>query len=242
MTICKHPKLKGAAGYMLETFFYAWFLGAAGSGDMSCVGVSGASSIQIPVIKETIEFGGYSKMKKRAKKKAKTEKMELDKHQFPFGFIPTSSTQPTFDAVAFTDRDIITIQITVSPTHNINPRGFEQLKDYIPGSFLKSRAWHHVFVTNDDDNAESLRGQKMPIIEEEGISLHSAVLDVSQLGVNFKCATQYVKQLEAQRADSAKGSTVSSYDFVRLVTGLRHPQPDLDSEDNSDFEDDYGSE
>jgi hypothetical protein len=202
MMICKHPSLKGAAGYMLEILFYAWFHGDAGSGDMSCVAASGASPIQIPVIKEAVEFGGYSKTK---------TKMKLDGIPIPFGWIPTSPTQLTFDAVAITDRDIITIQITVSPTHDINPKGFKQLKKYIPVSFREGRGWHHVFVTNDDHNAKSLRRQKVPtIIEEEGISLHSAVLDVSQLGVDFKHATRYIERLEAQRADRAEGTAVSS--------------------------------
>jgi hypothetical protein len=48
-------------------FFYVWFHGAAGLGGLSCVAVSRAPSIQIPVVKEAVECEGYSKTDKNEK-------------------------------------------------------------------------------------------------------------------------------------------------------------------------------
>ena len=96
----------------------------------------------------------------------------------PFGFLPASRTFPFFDAVIFTDKNIITIQLTVSSTHTMKPDGFELLKQYLPAKFEKTRTRCHVFVTDRDANATSMRKQNHEVAVEKNISIYTAILDV----------------------------------------------------------------
>jgi hypothetical protein len=48
-------------------------------------------------------------------------------------------------------------------------------------TFLRARKWYHVFVTNDESKAESLRKQPREDLPDD-ITVCSAVFDIDQLG------------------------------------------------------------
>ncbi|KAI9463991.1 hypothetical protein BJY52DRAFT_1221402 [Lactarius psammicola] len=67
------------------------------------------------------------------------------------------------------------------PMQNANPGDFEAIRRDVPSSFLKSRKWYHVFVTNDKGMAKKLGNQKRKD-PPGGIIICSAVFDVDWLG------------------------------------------------------------
>ena len=97
----------------------------------------------------------------------------------PFGWVPASRNFPSIDAVICTKERIITIQVTVSSKQTMKPDGFERLKRYLPAEFQEPRTWCHVFVTDCDRNAESLRRQHHQVAVDKGIFIYSTVLDIS---------------------------------------------------------------
>jgi len=98
----------------------------------------------------------------------------------PFSWVPASRTFPSLDAVICTDKRIITIQLTVAPKHTMKPMGFDLLKDNLPPGFEEARTWCHVFLTDCDKHAESLRKQSHKFAAENHISIYSAVLKISE--------------------------------------------------------------
>lgn len=55
--------------------------------------------------------------------------------EIPFGLIPTSQGHSSLDVVACTDEDIISIQVTVAPEHDMLSNGFEAFEKHLPQSF-----------------------------------------------------------------------------------------------------------
>ena len=107
--------------------------------------------------------------------------MEANKLEAQFGWLPVSQA-PTFaDAVVCTDQLIIILRVTATSARDANLEGFEHMKDSLPRGFRTKRKWCLVFVTDDDQNAESLRMQEFGGLAEKHISAHSSVLDIRQL-------------------------------------------------------------
>ena len=103
-----------------------------------------------------------------------------NQHQTPFGWIPASRSDATFDAVICTaDTNIITIQVTIAAEHSIKVKGIQSLVKNLPSQFRKARNWCHVFVTDDYDNATKLGRAEYAIADKMNISIYTAVLDIS---------------------------------------------------------------
>ena len=96
----------------------------------------------------------------------------------PFGFLPASRTFPSFDAVICTDKNIITIQLTISSRSTVKPDDFKRLKHYLPVTFERARTWCHVFVTDHNEDAILLLKRNHDVAVEMNISIYSAVLDI----------------------------------------------------------------
>jgi hypothetical protein len=172
LLMSKHSRFKSPAGYMLKKLFYAWFHGLSKLQDLPCSAApsvtSGIQAISVP--KKVITIGGWNF----------TESVTDD--EIPFGWIPPSQAFPTVDAVVCTDQHIITIQVTISPNHDTKLGGFEDLEKNIPEEFRRNRTWYHVFVT-DVSNAESLQNQKPEGLAKKQTSVYSAILDISEAGL-----------------------------------------------------------
>jgi hypothetical protein len=171
-----HPFFRGAFGYVFEKYFYVW-LSSSSDNELLCTAATPVAHGQVeqlhlrPVgLEKVIVHGGESGG--RGYKAA-------NKHQTPFGWIPASRSDATFDAVICTSTHIFTIQVIVAAKHSVNAEGFEKLQKYLPKRFRKARSWCHVFVTNHPDTAAKLRGKTYTVADEMDISIHTAVLDIS---------------------------------------------------------------
>ena len=51
---------------------------------------------------------------------------------FPFCFLPSSGSFPTADTIVITKQSIITIQVTITRTHDTKKKGFEDIKASLP--------------------------------------------------------------------------------------------------------------
>ena len=80
--------------------------------------------------------------------------------KLPATFWPTYQTFPLADAIAFTENEIILIQITVSPRHTFKLADLQKLKDVIPAEFQQQRRWCLVYVAPDEDTATALRNRR----------------------------------------------------------------------------------
>jgi len=89
------------------------------------------------------------------------------------GWLPADPNFPSFDALIFTPKCIITIQATIASTHDAKLLGFEYVKDsevYRPsGHYRRTRRWCHVFLTHCEENAETLRKQPFPLLMRKNI-------------------------------------------------------------------------
>lgn len=56
------------------------------------------------------------------------------------------------DAIVCSRRHIITIQVTTSKKHGLNPEVLKEIKANLPKLFWKKRRWCHVFVTDEEEN------------------------------------------------------------------------------------------
>jgi hypothetical protein len=196
------PQFRGTWGYMFETYFLAWLHSTAEQADaLTCTAKSTTSATPVQTVKsrKSKRIGRRSMPKADNQPKLCFHPLEClhplgrDKvivfngdsnfqkagdFEPPFGFLPASRTFPSFDAVICTDEHIITIQLTVSPTHTMKPDGFERLKQYLPTNFEKARTWCHVFVTDRNANATSLRKENHKVAVDKNISIYTAVLNV----------------------------------------------------------------
>ena len=74
--------------------------------------------------------------------------------------VPTSQTFPTLDAVILTSSAVITVQITIALKHDADEQEFNLIYRNLPPDLLAKRPGrYHVFITDNDINARSLREQ-----------------------------------------------------------------------------------
>lgn len=171
----RHPYFKSSAGYMFEKFFFAWFIGCPKPPvKLHCTPSQDRMMgfWIVPPLK-TKFISGVSSLKHT--------KEDLDS----FGWVPISQAFPAANAIACTKKLLLTIQVTISPQHSTKLKGFEDIQRNFPKQFLACRTWHHLFVTDNEDNAQSLRDKTYQELLELPYPIHvySAVLDVSKLGV-----------------------------------------------------------
>jgi hypothetical protein len=184
-----HPYFRGAFGYVFEKFFYIW-LSSNPDNKLSCTAwprsaepsrstrsTNSMADEQVeqlhlqPVgLEKVIVYGG--ELGKKGYKSA-------NEHQTPFSWIPASRSDATFDAVICTDKNVITVQVTVATEHSMNEKGFTTLFNNLPKKFQKDRKWCHIFVTDCHDTAAKLGRKKYTVANKFKISVHTAVLDIA---------------------------------------------------------------
>ncbi|KAH9074287.1 hypothetical protein EDB83DRAFT_2657196 [Lactarius deliciosus] len=168
-TISTQAAFKGSAGDMFEGFVLSWLY--AGSAEPLRCSATGLPQLEIPACGEekTTFFGGKNSL----------GKVKWDK--LPLCLLPTARNFPTADAIVVTDEFIITIQVTVSYKHKAKDEGFKKIKELI-SPHAKREKWRHVFVTDGDRAAASLRNQDLPDIPKH-VVVYSAVFDIGRSAV-----------------------------------------------------------
>ncbi len=173
-----HPFFRSAFGYIFEKYFYIWFSLADHDNELlstlasSRPGSRAPKKIRLQPIGEEklIIYGGES---------GKNGYKTANKRELPFGWIPSSRSDASFDAVMCTAKYIFTFQVTVASNHSMNETGFKSLAKNLPKKFQRGKTWVHVFVTNHPGTAAALAIKKYTVPKGMKISIYTAVLDFS---------------------------------------------------------------
>jgi hypothetical protein len=168
------PQFQGTLGFIFEKYFLAW-IHSEQAAPIPCTAKS--SRFGTPAADLTLRPLGPKNLSVFS---GDSEFAKAKDSDTPFGWLPATRTFPSFDAIICTETSIITIQATVSSKHSMSPKGFRRLKEYLPKRFERARTWRHVFLTDLEKNAPSLRAQYHKVADRKNISIYSAVLDVSK--------------------------------------------------------------
>ncbi|KAI9456403.1 hypothetical protein BJY52DRAFT_564652 [Lactarius psammicola] len=188
--ISTQPGFRVSAGKMFEGFVLNWLYAGLDVVPIRCF-ATGQPDLGIPACgeKQTTFFD------------IKSGLVRVKGDKPPLCLLPISKTFPTADAIVITDEFVITIQVTISDRHTVNESGFTLIKDLLPDP-LKRDNWRHVFITDDDKRAVSLRNQTLCELPEDTI-VYSGVFDIGQLGVTHEDMESYdeKKQVSLQSAN-----------------------------------------
>ena len=196
----KHIWFRGTLGYIFEKFVYAWLYSDPAEGELRCTAADPPNEdpeenkdpeelvLKSPGRAVLESISGATSLKD-ANKLAKAN------DQKPFGWIPTSQSFPSIDAIVCTEDRIFTIQATIASTHSTNVAGFELVKQNLPVRFRRQREWCHLFNTDRADTADALRLTRSADLEERNIRICSAVLDIGQLNFTRE-ALELAEKLE----------------------------------------------
>ncbi|KAH9035824.1 hypothetical protein EDB84DRAFT_1210466 [Lactarius hengduanensis] len=146
----------------------------------------GPPDLQIPACdkKQTTYFSSLTALK------------EVEVDNLPLCLLPTPQTPIAVDAIILTDKFIITIQVTIDYEHSVKGRDLADIKESIQPGVREDRDWCHVFVTNNDNRAYSLRLQTLGDLPEN-IRVFSSVFDVCRSDI----AVENIKAFDENRAE-----------------------------------------
>jgi hypothetical protein len=160
------------AEYLFKKLVLTWLSSDPGAGTLLCTSIGRPDlQVQLPACgeKQTAYFRDLDAL----------NKMKVD--SFPFCLLPRYSSLLTPDAIIITDQFIITVQVTISrtPRHSARQGGFTAITDSLSTCVRDGRDWSHVFITDEEWKARSLRGQKLSGLPDN-IRVYSGVYDVGQ--------------------------------------------------------------
>lgn len=113
---------------------------------------------------------------------------KLKVHDLPLCLLPTTSqTFANADAIILADNFIITIQVTISDNHSTHGDSFNIIEKSLPDHLIKKSKdhWYHVFITDSDNKAASLRYQTLCRLPKN-IHVYSGVFNVGRSGITRK--------------------------------------------------------
>ena len=194
--ISGHTWFGASAGHIFESGVLLWFRYSPAGELLSCNPAEEHLTgypvpvLEIPVCGENMKFI------------SKTEDLRLVAgFDLPVCLVPVPQTFPTADAIVLTEEYIITVQMTVASRHDTNRIGFQTIHDGLPSAFREAHTWCHVFVTDTEDKAKSLRKLQVDPVGTKGIHVYSAFIDIEKLDLITTFA----------RADTLKKDIVSRY-------------------------------
>jgi len=175
--ISGHAWFATSAGRIFETHILLWFRYASAEDHLSCTpAVETSPLLHIPVCGKNMEF--FSK----AEDLKADDLKNVAEHERAKCLVPVSQTFPTLDAIVITHSLVITVQMTLGSKHDAKNIGFEKVYKYLSSKFLAKRQWCHVFLTDTEDKANSLRSQnRTEIPEKMSIHVYSAFVNMDEL-------------------------------------------------------------
>ncbi|KAH9025050.1 hypothetical protein EDB84DRAFT_1440509 [Lactarius hengduanensis] len=118
-----HMWFAASAGYLLENYMLLWFSDALAAHSLHCtLAKAGSAELKIPVCGKNQKFFSSVAGLKGAN--------SLKPH--PYCLIPVSQRFTTADAIVLTDEFVITVQVTVSSTHDAKEAGFDSIYSNFP--------------------------------------------------------------------------------------------------------------
>ena len=171
-TIRGHSWFASPAGYMFKIHVLLWFwhLGIY-SNLFQCTGVKGSPrTFTIPSCYGNLKFFFKAEELKNISEPGK-----------PMCLVPTSRTFPTPDAIVLTDNAVIAVQITIAFKHDAKEQEFDLIYRHLPPDLLAKRPnRYHLFITDKEINAKSLREQNHTQIPN-GTLVYSTAISVESM-------------------------------------------------------------
>ena len=142
------PWFRGPAGELYKIHVLLWFLHTRAEETLPCTGaVARFPELKLPSCPKDPKF--FYKPE---------ELSELSEPGQPKCLIPTSRIFPALDAVILTTNAIIMVTTILSPTHDAKEEGFGLILQNLPPDLLRKRPnRYHLFITDTETNAKSLR-------------------------------------------------------------------------------------
>ena len=192
-TIRGHPWFASLAGQIFEIHVLLWFWHTESYRNLSCTyATERTPRLLIPSCQENLKF--FYKAE---------ELKDISEPEKPLCLVPTSRTFPSLDAVVLTSNTVITIKITIAFKHSANEEEFDLIYRNLPPGLLQKRPYrNHVFVTDKEINAKSLREQKslQNLTENpKGIAIFSTAIGVDYLDSTAPATEERVDALEKAR-------------------------------------------
>jgi hypothetical protein len=190
-----YPWLCASARYIFETGVLLWFRYSPTEDLLSCdPALDWYPELKIPACRENMVFF------------SKPEALNhVDNLKLPFCLVSVSETSAAVVAIVLTEDFVITVQMTIASKHDAKSIGFEKIYEGLPPKFLEARTWCHVFLTDTEDKAISLREQRLDDVVEKLIEtpiyFYSAFFNVDELA----------SILTAERAEKLNDDIVSRY-------------------------------
>ena len=156
------------ASYIYETYLLLWIrYDASTLNSLPCTpALDSSPSLRIPTCGDNMEFFSNVDALKN-----------VDQNEGRKCWVPASQTFSTCDAIVFTNNFVITM--TIASKHGAEPCGFEKISESLPHDLLATRDWCHVFLTDNEDEADSLRQQKLTEIPQKmAIHVYSAYVNI----------------------------------------------------------------
>ncbi|KAH9164837.1 hypothetical protein EDB89DRAFT_385511 [Lactarius sanguifluus] len=178
------------SGKMFKGFVLSWLYTNSNVDPLRCF-ATGQLNLEIPACGEeqTTFFDSKNGL----------EKVNRDK--LPLCLLPTSKDFPTADAIVITDEFIITIQVITSDRHSAKGSDLADIKKLIPPGLGRDK-WRHVFITDNDSKAISLRNQTLPELPKE-ILVYSGVFNIGRSGVTHKHVESFNEKKKLATCPSA---------------------------------------
>ncbi|KAH9000665.1 hypothetical protein EDB86DRAFT_2905474 [Lactarius hatsudake] len=179
-TISKQPGFRASAGIMFKRSVLYWLSSPPNVEPLHCYSTltaSGWPDLQVPMCgKQTTFISSLTAL----------DKVKMDK--LPWCLLPTSPSFTTVDAIIFTDQFIIMVQVTISDKCGTKRSDFVDIEEFIPPHIRKDRKWRHVLITNDEDNAASLRCRTAHTLSDlpKSTRIYSGVFDVGRSEITRK--------------------------------------------------------
>ena len=190
-TIRGHPWFASPARQIFEIHVLLWFWHASNSSCfLGCTGAA-ASSPQLYVYpcRDNLKF--FHRPEELKDISEPGSKLIC--------LVPTSRTFPTLSAVVLTNYDVITIQITIALEHDANEQEFDLIYRNLPPGLLARRPTrHHVFITDKEINAKSLREQNHTQVPN-GTLVYSTAIGVEYLDSNAAATEERMDALQQAR-------------------------------------------
>ena len=187
-TIREHSCFASPARQMFEIHLLLWFWHYHCHA-LSCTGATASSPFfQIPSCRNNLKF--FYKVE---------ELKDISETQQSICLVPTSRTFPTLSAVVLADNAVITVQFTIALKHDANEQEFDLIYKNLPPDLLAKRPGrYHVFVTDKEINAKSLREQSQTQVPN-GTLVYSAVIGVENMDSTVPVTEERVDALEKAR-------------------------------------------
>ena len=189
-SIRDHPLFASPAGQMFEIHVLLWLQHDKAAFHCTCT-MANSPELQIVSFQDNLKF--FYKPE---------ELKDISEPGKPICLVPTSQKFPTLDAVILTSNAVITVQITIALKHDANEQEFGLIYRNLPPDVLAKRPdRYHVFITDEEINAKSLREQHQVQIPD-GTFVYSTVIDFESWGWGIRATEEHVDALEKARVST----------------------------------------